>query len=560
MARTIWKRKFLILGVWTLLSIVIVVVVSRIPAVYQADALVLVDSQKIPDKFVSATVNSDLQDRLSNISQQILSSTRLKKVIDDYGLYAADRKKLFEEELLDKMRKDITVKLEPGYNRNRPGAFHISYQGTDPATVAQVTNRLANLFIEENLRTREVQAEGTSEFIAAQLQEAKKNLDGLEKAVSEYKQQHSGELPQQENSISSTLTRLQLELAANRDAQNRIQDNKVLLQNSLATAEATLETYKAAASAQNNSQSPSVASISLPNQNGAALRQTPLEIRQAQLEALKQRYGPLHPEVRRLEAEISQLKLDEARQQKNAPASESQTTQAAPVPAPPTTSARSVIPVQNLREALDVTSVNERIATIKAQIALTDKDLEFRKAEQARIVRDLSAYEGRLSHLPIREQELAQVTRDYEMSKANYKSLLDKKFAAEMATDMEHRQKSESFTLLDAATTPGKPQKPNRPLLDIGGSIFGLILGLAIAFGQEVRRDVFLGEWELPAGASVIARLPMIVVPGTDSVDTSIRSPEKPKNSKFRRGAIVCSVVVAAIGIAAVGWFAVMHR
>ena len=94
-ARTIWKRKGLVLGSWLVLSAAVIVIVAGLPAVYQAQALILVDSQKIPDNFVSSTVNSDLQDRITAISQQILSS-------------------LFEEEILEKMRKDIGIKLEPG--------------------------------------------------------------------------------------------------------------------------------------------------------------------------------------------------------------------------------------------------------------------------------------------------------------------------------------------------------------------------------------------------------------------------------------------------------------
>lgn len=562
MARTIWKRRFTIFGLWSVLSAATFIVVGRLPAVYQADALILVDSQKIPDKFVSSTVNSDLQDRLSNISQQILSSTRLKKVIDDYGLYPVERKKLFEEELLEQMRKNIGIKLEPGYNRNRPGAFRVSFQGGDRNTVAQVANRLANLFIEENLRTREVQAEGTSDFIDTQLQDAKKNLDRLEKAVSDYKLQHNGELPEQENSIATALTRLQVELEANRDATNRVQDNKVMLQNSLSTTEATLAAIKEAAKDRNTAALNAAVPGALANDGAVmtpARAQTPLESRQAQLDALRQRYGPQHPAVRRLDAEVAELKAVNT-----LPAGDPAPERKLPAPVPAGSSVNAgartpaAISVQNLREVLDVTSINERISNTKAQLALADKDLEFRKSEQARIIRDMNSYEARLSRLPIREQEMAGVTRDYEMSKANYKSLLDKKFAAEMATDMEHRQKSERFTLLDAATAPGKPQKPNRPVLNAIGSLLGLSLGLFIGFGLEMRRDVLLGEWELPSNVSVIGRLPLIVISPKGSSGTGIPS-RRAKTGVLGRVVIV-SVVIGALGLAAVGWFAVMHR
>lgn len=546
------------MGTWLVLTATVVVIVAGLPAVYQAEAVILVDSQKIPDKFVSSTVNSDLQDRITTIGQQILSSTRLKKVIDDFSLYSMERKSLFEEEILEKMRKDIGIKLEPGYNRNRPGAFRITFQGPDPATVAQVANRLANLFIEENLRTREVQAQGTSEFIDSQLQEAQKLLDEQEKAVSEYKLQHNGELPQQENSISSVLTRLQVELEANRDGINRIQQNKVMVENSLTTTEATLSALSAAIAVRNSSpQDPAV--VAAAGQAVVPIRRKPSEVGHAQLEELLTRYGPLHPQVRRMEAEIARLEADEASQQKAAAQSQ------APVAATSNTSPKANLPALvragNVTEAMNMAQVNERISTLNAQLSLTDKDLEFRKAEHDRIVRDMSSYGARLSRLPIREQEMARITRDYEMSKANYKSLLDKRLAAVMATDMEHRQKSERFTLLDAARTPGRPQKPNRELLDAAGALAGLALGIIIAFALELRRDVILGEWELPSGVVILGRLPNISITGAAPSNPQAPASGTPKPSVHRRYAIVGSVLVAIFGLAAAaGWFVVNHR
>jgi polysaccharide chain length determinant protein (PEP-CTERM system associated) len=554
-ARTIWKRKGVVLASWLAVTAAVVVIVARLPAVYQAEALILVDSQKIPDKFVSSTVNSDLQDRISTISQQILSSTRLKKVIDDFSLYPAERKKLFEEELLEKMRKDIGVKLEPGYNKNRPGAFRISFQGPDPAVVAQVANRLANLFIEENLRTREVQAQGTSEFIDSQLQEAKKTLDEQEKTVSEYKLQHNGELPQQENSISSVLARLQVQLEANRDAINRVQQNRVMVENSLSTTESSLTAINAAIAVR-NLQDPAVVAAMGQGQLANQVRKTPLELKRAQLDDLLKRYGPQHPEVRRMVAEVADL---EASEKKDAPLPQ------VPVPPPSGGAPKTNPPVSpksgTVADAMNLAQVTERISTLKSQLSLIDKELEFRKVEHDRVVQEMSSAQARLSRLPIREQEMARITRDYEMSKANYKSLLDKKLAAEMATDMEHRQKSERFTLLDAARTPGRPQKPNRELLDIAGTLAGILVGLLFAFGLELRRDVILGEWELPPHVVIMGRLPVIVMAGAVVPGSRGTAAGAPRAGAPRKFAIVGSVLVIIVGAAAAaGWYVVNHR
>ena len=111
--------------------------------------------------------------------------------------------------------------------RDRPAAFRIGYEGQNPTLVAEVASQLANLFIEEDLQTRERQAEGTANFIDSQLNEAKKTLDELEAKVSKYKLAHNGDLPEQESSLNATLARLQLELQGNQDAINRAQQNKM---------------------------------------------------------------------------------------------------------------------------------------------------------------------------------------------------------------------------------------------------------------------------------------------------------------------------------------------
>ena len=243
--RTIWKRKVRIVVTWVLFSACAFAIVRRLPAVYLSEAVILVDSQKIPEKFVSATVASDLDDRIATIREMLLSSGELKKVIDDFGLYREERKSHFEEEILDMMRKDITINVDPTTNSGsgrdkRAPAFRIGYQGPDPQIVMRVANRLTDLYVEENLKTRENQAAGTSAFLDTQLREAKKRLDELEATVSAYKLQHNGELPQQEQSLSGMLSRLQTELEANRDAINRAQQTRIILESNLNAMEATL--------------------------------------------------------------------------------------------------------------------------------------------------------------------------------------------------------------------------------------------------------------------------------------------------------------------------------
>lgn len=528
--RAFWKRKLLVITCWVVGSAVAAVVVAKLPAMYSAEALILVDSQKIPDRFVTSTVNPDLQDRIATISQQILSSSHLKKIIDDYNLYARERKKLVLEELFEKMRSDISIKMERGWTGNRPGAFRVAYQGPDPSIVAQVTNRIAQLYIDENLKSREVQAEGTAEFISTQLQDAKKHLDELEAAVSNYKVKHNGELPQQESSIAGELSRLDQQMQSTRESIHRAQADKANLEGMLAIAEATvsaLSTTRQVEVLPSGSMAPSSVA--------AVPGVSRVESLQVQLDGLRTRYGDEHPEVKRLKAELDRAIREEVPDR--APA-------AAPAPdaARPESAGKSsfrTIPLTP-KELADIGTAREHVAALKTQIAAEETEIKARKNDETQISAEINALQSKLGRLPIREQEMAQLTRDYELSKTNYKSLFDKKFAADMATDMETRQKSERFTLLDPPRIPEKPFKPNRPLYGCIGSLASLGLGILLGIALELRENTLLGEWELPKEIPVLGRLPHI--------DLSVA--DKPKGgSKFRwRRAIATSAALLFLG------------
>src|SRR5579875_2066398 len=216
--RAVWKRK----GALALLLFggcaITAAIVYEWPPTYKSEAVILVESQRIPQTFVTATVNEDLKETLSTLSEQILAYSRLLDIVKKFDLYHKERQTRPEEEIIEMMRGDIDIQLEKGWSQDHPGAFKISYQGKIPSTVAMVTNELANLFIEENLRSREVQAVGTSQFLDNQLADAKKRLEEQEAMLSKYKLAHNGELPEQENSLNATLNRLQVELQGIQDA------------------------------------------------------------------------------------------------------------------------------------------------------------------------------------------------------------------------------------------------------------------------------------------------------------------------------------------------------
>jgi hypothetical protein len=135
--------------------------------------------------------------------------------------------------------------------------------------------------------------------------------------------------------------------------------------------------------------------------------------------------------------------------------------------------------------------------------------------------------------LPLVEQQLAQVTRDYDMSQRNYQDLLNKKMEADTAAKMETLEKSERLAVLDRPRVPSKPIKPNRERLISLGCLGGLALGMLLGFGLEFRKGVFLGEWELPEGMTVLGRVPPVKLAVEGAANRLI--PTEPKRRGWRK-------------------------
>jgi len=445
--RALWKHKVAILGLWLLGSTAIGVYVFSMRPVYSADAMILVESQKIPENFVASTVQTVLEARMDMLKQQVLSKDRLWSLIEQLNLYPELRRQLTREEVIGTMRRDISITLERGWSANRPGAFRITYQAHDPRIAAEVSNRIGRFFINENLRQREGEAADTSEFLDSQLAESKTKLQEQEAKLRDFKVQYNGELPEQEGALLAQMSQSKAELLGLVDAIGRAQQNRLILETSLAAAQASLRERRAL-NRQRAAQEGPVTLDPSPAPPSAPPPPTMLERLRSELAELRLRYQDQHPEVQRKIAEIARLEKEEAGTAQREAQPGSGSAKAAVVPTGHNPSVSDQV-------ADDAASAEgSRIDLLKSQLNLATREVDALEARRQRIIQEVADVQGRVQKLPIREQQLASITRDYETSKTNYHSLLDKKLAADMAENMERWQKAERFVMLDEARVP----------------------------------------------------------------------------------------------------------
>jgi polysaccharide biosynthesis transport protein len=446
---------WIILGT-ILFSTVGTIFILLLPDHYRASTTILVDPQKVPEKYVSPTVSSDPAQRLTTITQQVLSSTRLQQIIDEMNLYPELRGKMSREEIIDNMRKYITITVKQGSSSGL-SAFTIEYEGTQANQVARVANELAASFIAWNLKNREQQSIDTTDFLNNQLATAKTSLEEQEKKLSTFKLRHLGEMPEQAPANLQALSQLQTQFQANADALNRLDVERTLLTRGADTGSDTVKP---------------------PLTTRAQLEQQQRTL-QAQLLELQRRYTDAYPAVVDTRSRLQRI---------------NEQLQALP-PDPP------VVVVH------DNTSASLRLEIL-------DKEFKRLSEEQRRITAQINSYRNKVDAVPVREQEMAQLNRDYSVSKEHYQSLLDKTFSAQMAADLEQKQVGEHFTVLDAAVIPEKPFKPERRLLLPIVLLSALTLSISLAYAKDMISDSPRMERDLrnllPANVPVLATVPKL--------------------------------------------------
>ncbi|MBS1857047.1 MAG: hypothetical protein JST11_16880 [Acidobacteria bacterium] len=495
----LWRRKVFIAALTLLGAGTTAAIVSRLEPVYTAYAVILVESQKIPETFVPATVQTALEAQLDTLKQQVLSTERLWSLVEGFGLYRRERSRATKEEILRRMRDDITISLSRGWSARGPGAFEVEYQAPRPETAADVANRIGMFFINENMRQRTDEAEATSRFLNTQLGAAEGRLREQEGKLKEFKLTFNGELPEQEGALLAAVAQGRTELLGIQDGMARAQQSLLILESSLSYAQSNLrdrqERVRAAAATAAALGMRAVPASSPPPPP------TPLEQAQSDLRSLRTRYRDSHPEIQRMMAEVARLQKEEEDTRRAVNAAAARGAGAADTSAAPE---RRADAGAGESEQAD----QNRIQELAGQIAAVRQELDSLDQRRQRVLQEVADSQERIRKLPVRVQQLAVITRDYETSKQNYQSLLSKKLAADVATDMERWHKSQKFVMLDAARPPQKPTKPRRVMLTAAGAVFSLALSTALAFLLELRRGVLLGEWELPTGTSVLGRIP----------------------------------------------------
>jgi polysaccharide chain length determinant protein (PEP-CTERM system associated) len=453
------RRRWLILSCVLIFPAIGAAITHFIPPRYTSQTLVLIEQQRISSEYVKPVDDSGLDARLSSMKEQILSRSRVQPIVERYNLFATGHNNM--DERVAQAQKAIAIKPIHSTISNSGGlpGFFITFTASDAHTAQLVCGEITTLFLNENLRAHEAAAEGTTDFLKGQLEDAKRALDDQDKKLADFQRKNVYQQPGAENGNVQMLTSLNAQFEASTQQLAQMEQAKTYAQSQLAQdlqiQQQTRDAQKAA--------NPGVAIGS--TDPVYQQQQRDLQTLQTRESELLTQYTPDHPDVVAVRRQIAELK-----KQMVAPAAQARAADAPPLPDSPA------------------------VLQLRSQIRAADIGIQEKRREQAAIQSNLAMYQARISASPEVEQEYKQLTRDYEVSQHSYDVLLSKMNQAKEATDLERRQQGEAFRVMDEPNLPDTPSFPVVPQFIAGGLLLGLAIAGAIGGFLEYRDTALRSE------------------------------------------------------------------
>ncbi|MGE4291116.1 MAG: GumC family protein [Desulfovibrio sp.] len=488
-----------------------------LPSVYRSQALVLIETQDIPEELVQSTITGLVEERLQSLNRTVLSRSNLLKLIDQFELYKDESRHKTVGEIIEGMRDDINVEMvttevhdtELARSGVATYAFTLSYDGKEPEKVLQVANRLVSLYLEANIKSRETKTRSAYQFLEGRLNDLSTQISGVEQRLSAFKEKNKFFLPELVPTNIRILDRVESQLRFKEDDMEKSMGNYQFWLRELAsrpqfiqvrdtggqrliTPEEELDRMRrdlVALKATRSDDHPDV--VNLQKQVDALEEQVKyrqdledysleLERKEDELKVLREKFTDKHPDVLRLQKEVEQLHKDID-----------------------SISARFMIKPKHKELELNPQWIQAKNSAETSHINLErlQKDIDALLTQQADI-------QHRIDMAPQVEVENNIINSELEMLKTEREELLKNMLAAKESKGLEESGLGEKFTLVDPPLMPEKPHSPNRPLLFALGMVLSLALGAGVGFtGQLLDRSVHDAE-ELVA----VAHLPVLAV------------------------------------------------
>jgi succinoglycan biosynthesis transport protein ExoP len=457
-------------------GLVIAVVVAFLwPDTYVSQAVLRITPQQISDRLVPTVVNMQMQQRLEQMRQEILSRGSLIELIQrpSLNLYPKERQRFPMEDIVQDMRnKAIRIQtVEIGGGRVA-SAFTISFAYPDRFKAQAVVRELVTKFTESNVTVQHNQAKLTTDFLSDEMKQAKDRMDGLENALMKFKTENMGRLPEQFQANVAQLNTYQMMVSQANEGLSRLQQQKLQLETQLQNNNTNINYYNSIL----EEQVTVGGAAQVRNERLNQLNQRIMNL-QSEIAALQEQLTPNHPTIKRAQASLSALE----KQRQEAEKEDLERQAAAPAASP------TVKRVPNQQAFRAVQDLNASNNVLKTEMQNLNMQMDEKVKQIQEFNRMISHYQSRVEGSPQLEGQYLALTRDLSLAKQSYEDYHRKTEVSETAKDLEQAKAGENLEVLDAASDPQAPAEPNRPQIAAMGAGIGLMLGIVLAGAKEMK-------------------------------------------------------------------------
>lgn len=462
-----------------------VVFTMSLKDIYRSSGFILIDEPEIPEEIIRSTVTTYTTRQVTELNERILTINNLVRIIEEYDLYANERKDVPTELLAIKARQAISVEIQSretvmpnGLPRPVAVGFTVSFEDENPRTAQAVASELVDLYIVENVKARSEQTTETSEFLKGEVSRLEGDIAILEDRLARFKEENANTLPSLSAINTQQMNRIDAQILEIDRRLNAVEENRISITAQLATVQPTTSTRLADGSV-----------VVSPAEQLKAL--------QTQLSVFESRYSEDHPDVIRTRRDIQSLRerfglnvdlanLDDELVSAKADLAVARERYSADHPDVVRLS-RTVVDLERQIASTNQKRVDSMLepdnpAYISLQSTLNTLDAEENALllQKAELQKRMADYERRLVMTPQVEKDLAALTRELSSTANRYWVMRDKQFTAEMGETLETQAKGEELIVIEPPRVPLLPAKPDRPAILTLTLLFAIVGALSI--------------------------------------------------------------------------------
>lgn len=463
--RIAWR---VVLGVFALAALTVLLW----PAKYRSSATILIEQQEIPQDLVRSTITSFADQRIQVLSQQVMTTSNLLRIVKDYGLYSDMIDNHAREEILEEMRGDTRMRMisaevvDPRSGRPTSAtiAFTLSYDGRNPDQALKVASELTNLFLAKNVQSRTETANQNLAFLTGEAERLSGEIREIEARLADFKADNVGRLPE--------LTQLNLNLLDRAERELQDVDRRLL---SLNERRIYLDAEVARLAQAGGAFTDTGERIYSPNDR--------LKYVRGQLASLEGIYSDQHPDVVRARRELVALESSMATTAGGVDdnelvslEAERAATAARLSDSHPDVRAldRQITALRAGRDAR-AENIDPAYRQIEAQFAAALAEIDSLEVLRLQLLQRVRDYETRLAQTPIVERDYAALTLELEDARTKFRNVKARELEARLSQSLEADRRGERLTVIEPPLPAEQPISPDRPLL-LAVAAFGALL------------------------------------------------------------------------------------